>query len=116
MGGIMSESIQLRDPLFKLVVRFGNGEMVQHVVADPIDSRVITSETRYAIIASFSCQNPSECTDITVINMRDVTFLKTERVTLDQLAAERRMAGMRNSGSSSAEERMPKNLAQLKFI
>lgn len=112
----MSESIQLRDPLFKLIVRFSNGEMISHIVTDPIDSRMILPETRYAVVSSFSCQNPSECTDITVINLRDVTFLKTELVTLDQLAAERRMAGIRSTGPASGDDKVPKNLAQIKFI
>jgi hypothetical protein len=112
----MSESIQLRDPLFKLVVRFSNGEMVHHILTDPIDARTITPDTRYAVVISYSCQNPSECTDITVINLRDVTFFKTERVTLDQLATEPRMAGMRSTGVSSPEDRLPKTLAQLKFV
>ena len=112
----MSESIQLRDPLYKLVVRFSNGETVQHVVTDPIDARAVKPETRYALISSFSCQNPSECTDVSVINLRDVSFIRTERVTLDHLATERRMAGMRNMGVSGQEEKLPKTLAQLKFI
>ena len=112
----MSESIQLSDPLFKLVVRFSNGEMVNHIISDPIDARHITPETRYAVISSFSCQEPSQCTDITVINLRDVTFIKTERVALDQLVTERRMAGIRSTGPLSADDRLPKTLAQLKFI
>jgi hypothetical protein len=48
--------------------------------------------------------------------LRDVTFLKTELVTLDQLVAERRMAGIRSTGSASGDDRLPKNLAQIKFI
>jgi hypothetical protein len=112
----MSESIQLRDPLFKLIVRFSNGEMIQQIVTDPIDSRLITPETRYAVVSAFSCQNPSECTDITIINLRDVTFLRTEVVTLDQLVAERRMAGIRSSGPSSGDDKLPKTLAQIKFV
>lgn len=112
----MSESIQLRDPLFKLIVRFSNGEMINHIVTDPIDSRMITPETRYAVVSAFSCQNPSECTDITIINLRDVTFLRTEVVTLDQLTAERRMAGIRSAGPSSGDDKLPKTLAQIKFV
>lgn len=113
----MSESIQLTDPLYKLVVRFSNGEMVHHIVTDPIDSRSLTPETRYAVVSSYSCQKPSECTEIVIINLRDVTFMKTERVTLDQLATERRMAGIRSPGSSShADEHLPKVLAQVKFV
>ncbi len=112
----MSESIQLRDPLFKLIVRFSNGEMIQQIVTDPIDSRLITPETRYAVVNAFSCQNPSECTDTTIINLRDVTFLRTEVVTLDQLVAERRMAGIRSSGPSNSDDKLPKTLAQIKFV
>ena len=112
----MSESIQLKDPLYKLVVRFNNGEKVRYVTTDPIDARGITAETRYAVITSVSCQNPNECTDISVINMRDVTFIKTERVTLDQLAGEHRMAGIRSTEATSADDRLPKSLAQLKFV
>jgi hypothetical protein len=112
----MSESLQLREPLFKLVVRFGNGEKIQNVVSHPIEAHLITPETRYLVISSFSLQNPSECTDIVVVNMRDVTFIKTEQVTLDQLTTERRTAGLHSSSQSSQDDRMPKTLAQLKFI
>lgn len=112
----MSESLQLSDPLFKLIVRFGNGEMIQHVVSNPIEAHHIAPDTRYVVISSFSCQNPSECSDVTVVNLRDVTFIKTERVTLEQLGAERRMAGMHSSSPSGHDEKQPKNLAQVKFI
>jgi hypothetical protein len=111
----MGEEIQLRDPLYKLIVRFSNGEKVQHVVADPIEARSITPETRYAVVSSFLCQNPSECTDIAVINLRDVTYFKTERVTIEELSAERRMAGMR-ANAANADERVPKTISQISFI
>ncbi len=112
----MSESMQLRDPLYKLVIRFSNGDSIQSVVTEPIDTRMITPETRYAIVSSFSCQNPSECTDITVINLRDLTFIKTERVTLEQLGAERRSAGMHSTSTPHGDDRVPKTVAQVKFI
>lgn len=111
----MSESLQLPDPLFKLTVRFSNGETVQHMLTDPIDSRAIASETKYAVISSFSCQNPSVCSDVTVVNLKDVSFIKSERVTLEQLAAEHRI-GIRSAGASASDDRLPKSLAQLKFI
>ncbi|MCI0490411.1 MAG: hypothetical protein L0229_27775 [Blastocatellia bacterium] len=112
----MSESIQLKEPLFKLIVRFNNGEMVHHVTTAPLDARLIATDTRYAVISLYSCENPSDCIEISVINLRDVTFIKTERVTLDQLTAERRMAGLHSSGTTSADDRLPKSLAQVKFI
>ena len=111
----MSESLQLRDPLFRLIIRFTNGETMQQVMTEPLDSRMVSPETRYALISSFSCQNPSLCTDITLVNLRDVTLIRTERVTLEQLAGEHRI-GIRSAGVSGADDRLPKNLAQLKFV
>lgn len=111
----MSESMQLREPLYKLIIRFGNGEVIHYVVTEPIESRHIASDTRYAVITSFSLQNPSECTDVTVLNLRDVTYLKTERVALDQLVTERRMAGL-HASTSKDDDRAPKTLSQLRFI
>lgn len=109
----MSEAMQLQEPIFRLVVRFGNGETAHYLVREPIDTRMITAETRYALISSFFLHSPSQLNDITVVNLRDVTFIKTERVTLDQLAGERRKAGIR---ADSLEERLPKTLSLLKFV
>jgi hypothetical protein len=111
----MGEGLQLRDPLFRLYIRFTNGEMVQHVMTEPLDSRMISSDSKYAVVSLFSCQNPSVCTDVTLINLRDVTFIKTERVTLEQLAGEHRI-GIRSAGTPGADDRLPKNLAQVKFV
>jgi hypothetical protein len=111
----MSESIQLRDPLFRLVLRFTNGETIQHVMTAPLDARKVNTETRYAVITSVSIDNPNELADISVVNLRDVTFLRTERVTLDQLSTERRMAGIRGV-ASAADEKLIRSLAQINFI
>lgn len=111
----MSESLQLRDPLFKLIIRFSNGEQVEHVMTDPVDTRAIAPETKYAIISLSSRQNPSVCTENTVINLRDVSYIKSERVTLEQLAAEHRI-GIRSAGLADTDDRLPKNIAQIKFV
>ena len=81
----MSESLQLRDPLFKLIIRFSNGEQVEHVMTDSVDTRAIAPQTKYAIISLSSRQNPSICTEKTVINLRDVSYIKSERVTLSEI-------------------------------
>ena len=112
----MSESILLHDPLFKLAVRFSNGELLTYVLQDPLDSRAIASDTRYAIVSSFLCQNPSECTEVSAINLRDVTFLRTERVTLEQLAGSHRMAGIGSPAKQDLDDRLPKVLSRITFI
>lgn len=112
----MGESVQLEEPIFKLIIRFGNGELVNYVAREPLDLRMITPETRYAVISCWSLQHPADCTETTVVNLRDVTFIKTERVTLDQLAAERRSAGIRSGGGGAADDKLPKSVAQIKFV
>ena len=112
----MSESIQIQEPIYKLAVRFGNGEVLRYVVRNPIDDRSVTPDTRYVLITSISCQNPSQCTEITVFKMRDVTYIKTERVTLEQLAGEHRMVGIRTTESHGHGENLPETLAEIKFV
>lgn len=109
----MSESFQLPDPLFRLTIRFSNGETVQHMMTDPLDSRTIVPEIKFAIVSSFSCQNPSLGVEVAMINLRDVTYIRTERVTLDQLAGEHRI-GIRSA--VVGDDRLPKHLAQIKFV
>src|SRR5215471_6169313 len=91
-------------------------DRLNFLVRDLIDSRMISTDTRYAVISSVSTQDPSQCIDSTVVNLRDVTFIRTERVTLDQLAAEHRMAGIRSGSRSSFDDKLLKTLSQLKFV
>jgi hypothetical protein len=112
----MSESIQLKEPLFKLIVRFTNGETIQHIVTEPIEPRWITADTRYAVITSVSCQKPNEVADSAIVNLRDVSFIRTERVALDQITGERRLAGLHSTPPTKDDERMPKSVAQIRFI
>ena len=110
----MSESIQLPDPLFRLTIRFSNGETVTHMMTDPLEPRVIAPELKYAIVSSYSCQNPNTGVEVAMINLRDVSYIKTERVTLEQLAGEHRI-GIRSAGVGG-DDRLPKFLAQIKFV
>ena len=112
----MSESMKLPDTIFKLVIRFSNGEKFHYITDEQFIAHKITPETRYAVISSFSLQNPAECTDVTLINLKDVAFIKTEKITLDQLSAGRRTAGLHSTSASLSEDKLPKTLSQVKFI
>ena len=109
----MSEKLELRDPLFKLIVRFTNGETNQHVLTDPMDSGSISSDARFAIITSVSIDRPYEVSEFELINLRDVTLIKTERSTVEELITERRKAGLR---APDSEEKSIKTVAQIRFI
>jgi hypothetical protein len=104
------------DNLFKLIIRFSNGEQFNYVTEDPYPASGITSETRYAIISSYVYQNPEACTDVTLINLSDVAFIKTEKISLEDLASEKRTAGLRSTSSANADDKLPKAISTLKFI
>lgn len=106
--------MEVQEPLFRLILRFSNGETISYIVREPIDASKLAPESKYALITSYSAQDSSQCTDVTLINLRDLTFLKTERVTLDQLASERRMAGIRSG--SPQDDRALKAISEIKFI
>ena len=91
-------------------------ELLNFLVRELIDFRTISTETRYAVIGSVSTQDPTQCVDSTVVNLRDVTFIRTERVTIDQLAAEHRAAGLRSTGRSAFDDKLLKTLSQIKFV
>lgn len=112
----MSEGLTIKEPLYRLSVRFRNGELITWVTAEELDSRKVTPDTTFMIVTSVSVQNPSQCTETTVINVRDLSFVRSERVTLEQLAGEHRSAGIRSTGKSGAEDGGPKALSQVKFI
>jgi hypothetical protein len=95
-------------------VRFTNGEVACFVVTEPIDARNITGDIKYGIVTSVTVRSPHECSEVSVFNLRDITFVKTERVTMDQLAAEHRMAGIRSPGTG--DDRLPKTVSQIRFV
>jgi hypothetical protein len=112
----MSESIKLPDTIFRLIIRFTNGEKFHYITDEQFLAHKITPETRYAVISSFSLQNPAECTDVTLVNLENVAFFKTEKITLDELAAGKRTAGLHAQSASLVEDKLPKTLSQVKFI
>ena len=110
----MAESLPLPDTLYKLIIRFSNGEKINYLTVEPFAAHTITSDTRYAVVTSCAIQNPAECTALTVLNLAAVAYIKSEKITLDELATEHRTAGLRSPVSS--DEHQPKTLSHVKFI
>lgn len=106
----------MSDNLFKLIVRFSNGEQFNYITHDPYPANGITADTRYAVISSYAYQNAEECTDVTLINLGDVAFIKTEKISLEELVSERRTAGLRSTAATGHDDKLPKAIATLKFI
>jgi hypothetical protein len=112
----MSESIKLPETIFRLIIRFSNGEKFHYITDEQFLAHKIAPETRYAVISSFSLQNPAECIDVTLVNLENVAFIKTEKITLDELTAGKRTAGLHAQSAALGEDKLPKTLSQVKFI
>lgn len=110
----MAESMQLPATLYKLIIRFSNGEKVHYVTTEPVATHTLSGDTRYALVTSCPPQNPAECAEANLINLRDVAFIKSERIALEDLVAERRTVGL--NARFSGEENQPKLISQVKFI
>ncbi len=104
------------DNLFKLIIRFSNGEQFNYVTNDPYPASGISADTRYAVISSYAYQNAEDCTDVTLVNLSDVAFIKTEKISLEELASEKRTAGLRSTNSTNLDDKLPKAISTLKFI
>src|ERR1044072_5159058 len=104
------------DNLFKLIIRFSNGEQFNYVTAEPYPASGVTAETRYVVISSYAYQNPEDCTDVTLVNLGDVAFIKTEKISLEDLMSEKRPAGLRSTNFATADDKLPKAISTLKFI
>ncbi|MEW6131427.1 MAG: hypothetical protein AB1757_30645 [Acidobacteriota bacterium] len=106
----------MSDNLFKLIVRFSNGEQFNYVTRDPYPASGISADTRYAVISSYSYHNAEECLDVMLVNLSDVAFIKTEKISLEDLASERRTAGLRSTAGANQDDKLPKAISTLKFI
>ena len=110
----MAESMQVPEILYKLIIRFNNGEKIGYLTTELLSTAALSPDTRYAIVTSCSIQNPAECTEVTVLNLSDIAYIKSEKITLEELAAERRTAGLRSP--TSGDEHQPKAVSHVKFI
>jgi hypothetical protein len=98
----------------RLTIRFTNGETLLYTVQDALHAEDISAQVRFVVISSYLCEKPTECTELVLLNLNDVSYIKTEHVTeqeLEREATTRREAELRNNTIST-----PQRLSRIGFI
>jgi hypothetical protein len=98
----------------RLTIRFTNGETFVYTVREALHAEDIAAEHRFAVIHSYKHESPGECDEIVLLNLNNISYIKTEHVTEAELEREeqtRREAEHAHGGTSS-----PHRLARIGFI
>ena len=72
----------------RLTIRFSGGETFIYIVREPLHAEDIPASARFAVIHSYRCETEEQCTEIVLLNLNDVSYIRTEHVTDEQLRLE----------------------------
>jgi hypothetical protein len=97
----------------RLTIRFTNGETLIYTVREALHAEDIPSNMRFVVISSFHCETPEQCSEIILLNLNDISYIKTEHITEEELTREdstRRETELRSNTIS------PRRLSRIGFI
>jgi hypothetical protein len=98
----------------RLTIRFSNGETMVYTVRGALHAEDIPSTVRFVVLTSYECESPDSCTELVLLNLNEISFIKTEHVTVEELEreeAKRREEDLRNNTTSP-----PRTLTHIGFI
>jgi len=72
----------------RLTIRFTNGETFIYTVSEPLHAEDIPAGVRFAVITSYNCETPEKCDELVLLNLNDVSYIRTEHITDDELQKE----------------------------
>lgn len=72
----------------RLTIRFNSGETLIYTVREALHAEDISATTRFAVISSYKCETPENCSEILILNLNSISFIKTEHVTDAELQSE----------------------------
>ena len=98
----------------RLTIRFTNGETFIYTVGEPLHAEDISSTVRFAVITSYICETPDQCDDIVLLNLNDISYIRTEHVTEEALKKEELTRSEAERQKSTIGE--PRRLARIGFI
>jgi hypothetical protein len=97
----------------RLTIRFTNGETLLYTVRDPLHAEDIPANVRFVVISSYLCEPPERCTEIILLNLNDISYIKTEHVTEEELTQE---TATRREAEQSSNTISPQKLSRIGFI
>lgn len=93
----------------RLTIRFTNGETVVYTVREALHAEDISPQVRFVVITSYTCEPPARCDEVILLNLNDISFIKTEHVTSEELEREeltRREAERTRSTITAPQQRL----------
>lgn len=98
----------------RLTIRFTNGETFVYTVAEPLHAEDIAASSRFAVITSYLCEKPEDCHEIVLLNLNDISYIRTEHVTNEEL--EKEELTKRESARQQSTIGTPQRLSRIGFI
>lgn len=74
--------------LHRMTIRFSSGEVFSYVVREPLHAEDIPPTARFAVIHSYMCETEEKCTEIILLNLNDISYIRTEHMTEQDLRRE----------------------------
>ena len=75
----------------RLTIRFTNGETFIYIVRDALHAEDIPATARFAVIHSYQCESDEQCTEIVLLNLNDISYIRTQHITEGELQREDEM-------------------------
>ena len=98
---------------YRLTIRFTNGETMLYTVREPLHAQDISSDVRFVVVSSYLCETPERCDEILLLNLNEVSYVRTKDISLAELAREEEL---RREGQSQEPGGVPRRLARIGFI
>lgn len=98
----------------RLTIRFTNGETFVYTVAEPLHAEDIASTARFAVISSYECDKPEQCHEIVLLNLNDISYIRTEHITQAEL--EKEELTKREAARQQSTIGAPQRLSRIGFI
>lgn len=98
---------------YRLTIRFTNGETLLYTVREPLHAQDISSDVRFVVVSSYLCETPERCDEILLLNLNEVSYIRTKDISLAELAREEEQ---RREGQLQEPGSVPRRLARIGFI
>ncbi len=98
----------------RMTIRFTNGETFIYTVSEPLHAEDIPTSVRFAVISSYACETPEKCDEIVLLNLNDISYIRTEHITNEEL--EKEELTKREAARQSSTIGTPQRLSRIGFI
>lgn len=98
----------------RMTIRFTNGETFIYTVAEPLHAEDIAATARFAVITSYLCEKPEDCHEMVLLNLNDISYIRTEHITDAEL--EKEELTKREASQQQSTIGNPQRLSRIGFI